>query len=52
VKQPKKKSVERFPGLSLKEEEWRTLATMRTSRKRLSIRRLRRIRILELLDKG
>jgi hypothetical protein len=52
VKQPKKKSVERFPGLSLKEEERRALAAMRAGRKRLSIRRWRRIRILELLDKG
>jgi hypothetical protein len=52
VKQPKRKSVERFPGLSLKEEEGRTLAATRAGRKRLSIRRWRRIRILELLDKG
>ena len=52
MKQPKKKSVERFPGLSLKEEERRALAAMRAGRKRLSIRRWRRIRILELLDKG
>jgi len=52
VKQPKKKSVERFPGLSLKEEERQALAAMRAGRKRLSIRRWRRIRILELLDKG
>jgi hypothetical protein len=52
VKQPKKKSVERFPGLSLKGEERRALAAMRAGRKRLSIRRWRRIRILELLDEG
>jgi len=42
VKQPKKRSVERFPGPSLKEEERRALATMRAGRKRLSIRRWRR----------
>jgi hypothetical protein len=52
VKQPKKQSVERFPGLSLKGEERKALAAMRAGRKRLSIRRRRRIRILELLDKG
>jgi hypothetical protein len=51
VKQPKKKSVERFPGLTLSEEERQALAAMRAGRKRLSIRRWRRIRILELLDK-
>jgi hypothetical protein len=52
VKQPKRQSVERFPGLRLKEDERRALAAMRAGRKRLSIRRWRRIRILELLDKG
>jgi hypothetical protein len=44
--------VERFPGLSFTEEERQSLAAMRAGRKRLSIRRWRRIRILELLDKG
>jgi hypothetical protein len=52
VKQPNRRSVERFPGLSLTEGERRALAAMKAGRKRLSIRRWRRIRILELLDKG
>jgi hypothetical protein len=52
VKQPNEQSIERFPGLSLKEEERRALAGMRAGRKRLSIRRWRRVRIHELLDKG
>ena len=46
----KKKTSERFRGLTLAENDRRELATMKAGRKRLSPRYWRRIRILELLD--
>ena len=50
MKEPKRKSLERFHGLTLDGKDRHQLAEMKAGRKRLSSRQWRRVRILELLD--